>query len=511
VWNLLLLGLAGLCVLAMAAWSLKSGDVGQAIAMAAAIVATVFAVALVWRKPDLVVYGIFVAAITVETDSLGSGLSLTDRLPAFQNLQTLLPLPGLILNPIEALSLLSIGVLLVKTRVHPETRVLLGPLWLPFVLLMGVVFLGVFRGMQGGGDVRIALWGVRAMVLMFIAYVLTVSLVRRPEQLRMLFLLFVAGVSIKGLIGLWRFVVDFGGHISVETSTGLPGNSLMAHEESFFFLVALFLAVIAVAYGLPRRDRQLSLMAFGMTVVPLLANQRRVAIAAFVIAAVLLVIVMYALEPRRRRAILSLLMLCAVIVPIYGFATWDSEALIAMPTQAIKSQFAPDRRDASSDKYRDIENVNLRATAKESPLLGVGFGVPMTQEQILPNIRRSYTWYLYLPHNNILWLAMTMGLVGLCSFGWLTASVLMQTVAAIKASASDPRVRALFVLSLLTTAMFLTFALYDQGLLSQRICLFMGVQFGLLALVPRLTGATAQPSSSLPLLTSERIDADIRS
>jgi hypothetical protein len=42
------------------------------------------------------------------------------------------------------------------------------------------------------------------------------------------------------------------------------------------------------------------------------------------------------------------------------------------------------------------------------------------------------------------------------------------------------------VLTLLTTAMFLTFALYDQGLLNKRMCLFMGVLFGLLALAPRL-------------------------
>jgi O-antigen ligase len=375
---------------------------------------------------------------------------------------------------------------------------------------MGVVLLGVFRGVQGGGDIRIALWGVRAMILMFIAYVLTVSLVRRPEQLRILFLLLVAGVTLKGLVGLWRFVIDFGGQISVEVDTGLPGNSLMAHEESFFFLIAAFMAVLAVVYGLPKRDRQLSLMAFVITVLPLLANQRRVAIAAFVITTVLLVIVLYALEPQRRRSIVSLLTLCALIIPVYGFATWDNDTVIAMPTQAIKSQFAPNGRDASSDKSRDIENVNLRATAEESPLLGVGFGVPMTQEQILPNIRRSYTWYLYLPHNNILWLAMTMGLLGLSSFGWLIASVLKQTVGAIRASASEPQFRAVYVLSLLTTAMFLTFALYDQGLLSQRICLFMGVQFGLLALAPRLAqGATTSPSGWWQI-SKESLDADIR-
>jgi O-antigen ligase len=484
--------------------------VGQAIVMAGTIVAGVFALALVWRRPDVVVYGLFLAAVTIETDSLGSGLSLTDQVPAFQNLQAVLPLPGLIINPVEALALLSLGVLMIKARVQPDSRVLLGPLWLPFLLLMGVVFLGVFRGVQAGGDVKIALWGVRALILMFIAYVLTVSLIRRPEQLRVLFLLLVAGVVLKGLIGIWRFVVDFGGHISVEVDTGLPGNSLMAHEESFFFLIAAFLAILSMVYAFPKRDRQLSLLAFGITVIPLLANQRRVAIAAFVIAALLLLVVLYVLEPRRRRSILSLVMLCALVLPVYGVATWDSDALVAMPTQAIKSQFAPDRRDASSDEYRDIENVNLRATARQNPLLGVGFGVPMTQEQILPNISRSYEWYLYLPHNNLLWLAMTTGVLGLALFAWLIAAAVLKTVAAVKAAPHDPLVRALFVLSLLTTAMFLTFALYDQGLLSQRVCLFMGVQFGLLALMPRLTQSTQEPPDGLLPLSKEPNHADLR-
>jgi O-antigen ligase len=510
VWNLLLAGLAAACVLAMAGWSLKSGDVGQSIMMAGAIVAGVLAIVLVWRRPVFVVYGLFAAAIVIEGHSLGSGLSLTDRVPAFQPLQTLLPLPGMMATPVEALALLCVAILLIRARVDPATRVLPGPLWLPLLLLMAVIFLGVFRGVQAGGDVKIALWGVRALILMAIAYVLTTSLIRRPEQLRVLFLILVAGVILKGLIGIWRFVIDFGGHISVEVDTGLPGNSLMAHEESFFFLIALFLAVLSTVYRLPKRDRRLSLMAFAITVVPLLANQRRVAIAAFVIAALLLLVVLYALEPERRRAIFSMLMLGALLMLVYGVATWNNDSLIAMPTQAIKSQFVPDRRDASSDEYRDIENTNLRATAKESPLLGIGFGRPMTQERILPDIGRIYAWYLHLPHNNLLWLAMTTGLVGLSVFTWLIASAIFKTVAAVKASAEMPELRAFYVLLLLTTAMFLTFALYDQGLMSQRVCLFMGVQFGLLALAPRLTEQQHQHSHAFKPLSKERKHALVR-
>ncbi len=497
-------------MLAVAGWTLKSGDIGQAIAMGGVLVAVVFVLALVWRRPDLVIYGLFAVAISVESEPLGSGLSLTDQIPAFHPLQTLLPLPGLVLNPVEAMALLCLAVLMIKSKVEPHTRVSTGPLWWPFVAFMGLLFLAVFRGALAGGDVKIALWSVRGMILMFVAYLLTVSLVQRPEQLRPFFLLLVGGVMLKGLIGIWRFLIDFGGHISVEVDTGLPGNSLMAHEESFFFLLALFLAVLSIAYHFPKRDRQLSLLAFGVTILPMLANQRRVAIAAFVIATLLLVLVTYVLEPHRRRGIISVLLVLALVMPVYGFATWHTDSLIAMPTQAIKSQFAPDPRDASSDQYRQIENVNLRATAKQSPLLGIGYGLPMTQAQILPNIRSSYSWYLYLPHNGLLWLGMTMGLLGLTAFAWLISHAVLKTIAAIKVTGDQPYLRALFILSLLSTAMYMTFALYDQGLLSQRVSLFMGVQFGLLALLPRLIGTQEQSSPGNWQILEEVHGADVR-
>src|SRR5690606_15362869 len=92
-WNVLLVALAAFCTLVLAGWTLQSGEVGQAIKLAGALVLGVFAVALIWRRPDLVVYGLFFAAVTIEKSPLGSGLSFTDMVPAFRNIQTLLPLP----------------------------------------------------------------------------------------------------------------------------------------------------------------------------------------------------------------------------------------------------------------------------------------------------------------------------------------------------------------------------------------------------------------------------------
>src|SRR5690606_2223875 len=116
---------------------------------------------------------------------------------------------------------------------------------------------------------------------------------------------------------------------------------------------------------------------------------------------------------------------------------------------------------------------NLRATARENPLLGVGLGVPMTQEQVLPNISATFEWYLFMPHNGFLWLGMTTGIAGIAALAWLFSHAILKTLAAVRSVGDDPRLRALYMLSLVTIAAFLTFAVYGQGLMNQRLGLFM--------------------------------------
>jgi hypothetical protein len=494
--GVLLAAFGAACLLMMSGWTLQSGDVVQGLVMAMAIAALAFAVFLIWRHPVAAVYAILVAAAAIEADPLRSGLSLTDRVPAFENIQSFLPVPGLIANPIECLAVAALAVLVLKSRVSASERLAGGPLGLPIGLLMAVVFLGLVRGHFSGGDLKIALWGVRGLFMLAAAYLLTINLIKTPQQVRLLYRLFMAAVALKGLIGLWRYVVDFHGHVQA-AETGVPGNALMAHEESFFFLLVTFIAVVAYLLRLPKADRRLSLYTLAIVAVPFLANQRRVAIAALVIGLVLTIVILYAIDPERRRAILRGAMVAALILPVYLFVTWNATALYALPAQAIKSNFSPSERDASSNAYRDIEDLNLKATASRTPLLGEGFGVPMTQRERLPDIGDSFEWYLYLPHNNLLWLGMATGVIGLAAFAYFAVSAGLAEVLAIKATGADPYYQALFFVSLLTLCAFLAFALLDQGLMSQRLCIFTGVLLGLLPLQAGVRGETGGRTNAL--------------
>src|SRR5581483_7091498 len=264
--------------------------------------------------------------------------------------------------------------------------------------------------------------------------------------------------------------------------------SLMAHEESFFFLAILFMAILALGFGLAKKDRTAVLISAALVFLPLLANQRRAAVAALMLAVILLVATLYKLQPGMRQGICRTLILLVFVLPPYFYLGWNSDNLLTMPVQAVRSGIDPDKRDASSNEYRVIEDKDLRATARKNPLLGVGFGMPMKQEYLLPDISASYHWYLYIPHNSVLWMGMTMGLLGLSAFMYLMGGVALQMVGAMVAS-RDVEMRLLWALGLAMLTTFLVFTLLDQGIISQRVDIFMGVLMGLLAMPGRLVDA----------------------
>jgi hypothetical protein len=466
-----------LCLLVTGVMLLRPGAAGLTPALM--LVAGAVVAPLVWRKPQAAVYLLFALAVVVEEQPLLIGSSFTDKIPAFKDIQSLIGVRPLPMTSVELLAAAALAVVLVRAHAS-GSRLEGGPLITPFALLLGVLALAVAHGVFSGGNATLALWGVRGFGNMFLAYLLAVNLLKSPSQVRPLFLILVLGAVLKGLDGMRRYALDF--HFDLSRVTDVPpGNSLMAHEESFFYLLLPVLLVLGSLYWLRPADRRLSLLGALVVALPLLANQRRAGIAALVLVLAILAVAGYALEPQRRPAILRTLAVALVLLPPYFALGWGHDTVLTMPVQAIKSEVSPDARDASSDEYRRIENLDLRATAKRNPLFGVGYGLPMEQPVPLPNIGSSYTWYLYQPHNQVLWLAMTGGVIALAAFGYLVISAALLSVRAL-CLPGPLELRAAYALGLAALAAFVVFALLDQGLTSQRLCVFMGIQLGLLAL-----------------------------
>jgi O-antigen ligase len=73
--------------------------------------------------------------------------------------------------------------------------------------------------------------------------------------------------------------------------------------------------------------------------------------------------------------------------------------------------------DSDSDgstKWRDYENWNLVFTVADHPVLGSGFGHEYAERWQLPDISSMYRQYRYMPHNSVLGLWASVGVVGFC-------------------------------------------------------------------------------------------------
>jgi O-antigen ligase len=217
--------------------------------------------------------------------------------------------------------------------------------------------------------------------------------------------------------------------------------------------------------------------------VAFLANDRRAAVLALVLALVALIILGRELLPERRRLLTRLGLAVLVLAPLYLGAFWTNDALLGQPAQAIRSGFEPDERDFSSNAYREAEALNLEQTFRQNVVIGVGFGIPMAEVEELPDISDLNPWYLLVPHNTVLWLLSALGIVGFLAFWNLIAAVFVNGLHIARRLASA-ELRGVALFAVLATAAFLVIGYLDQGLFSTRLGLFVGVLLGALVRLP---------------------------
>jgi hypothetical protein len=318
------------------------------------------------------------------------------------------------------------------------------------------------------------------------------QLIDDRRQLGALCWLLVLGAGLKGILGWYRFQVTLGGETDqLSTFTSIASsNSLLAHEESFFF-AAFFLALaIAALVGASGRLRLAGFALALPVTVAFLANDRRAAVLALALALVALIVLGRTLLPERRGLLTRVGLVALVLVPVYLGAFWSNDDLLGQPAQAIRSGFEPDDRDFSSNAYRKAEAANLEQTFRQNVVIGVGFGVPMAEVVELPDISDLNPWYLLVPHNTVLWLLSALGIVGFLAFWNLIAAVFIGGLhIARRLATAELRGFALF--AVLATAAFLVIGYLDQGLFSARMGLFIGILLGALVRLPDIERAEA--------------------
>jgi O-antigen ligase len=176
--------------------------------------------------------------------------------------------------------------------------------------------------------------------------------------------------------------------------------------------------------------------------------------------------------------------------------------MFARPAHAIWSNFRPDPRDASSNLYRQLENLNLGLDIRSSPVVGEGFGVPIPHPVYLFDASDIDPLINFVPHNNILYVWLRMGVFGVVAF-WFTVGAAV--VAACRLARHEDRRLALFgTLALGAVVAWLFQGWLDKGIVSFRIEILVGSLLGAVTVVLRNPAAflTGEPAPARAALRS---------
>jgi hypothetical protein len=277
---------------------------------------------------------------------------------------------------------------------------------LPLLLLAGAVAAGVVTGYANEGDGYGIALAVRTLAYVLIVPLVVVHVLRTRAAL--------AAFAVGALVlGIYKGVE---GTVAWLAGAGHPfGDTTLTYFAPTANLVLLvFLLGLAAAVGERLAVSRWVWAAAPLAVVALVFSYRR----SFWIAALVGLAVVVLLGRHRHRFI--------PIVAVLAVALWASVALAGgNEGESLIVERAREldlSRVASNpgDRYRLGEFRNVTRELRESPVTGIGLGVPWTVEysfEYKPGAR-NYT------HVAVLWYWLKLGLAGLVAYLWLMATAL---------------------------------------------------------------------------------------
>lgn len=452
-------------------------------------------VPLIWQRPVIATYVLIAGAAIFETFRLHFPDSLTDQTPFFQSFVSLggpywLPISGA--EFILLVALVTIALKNLSIRAKPIKG---GPLFAGAALLGVMTLFGLVYGIASGGNTSIALWEARPALYLFLAYLIAFNTINKRAHVKAVVWIFLIAVALKGVLGSIRFMLVLGGDLSrIRDYTSY--NSMMAHEESFFF--CLFLALLAILYLFRAEKRQFQFAAIfsPFVILSLLANERRGGTLYLALMAIIIAIFAYKLLPERRKLISVMAFILIVLMPAYIIGVGGRGGLIAQPARAIVSVFQPNTRDASSNEYRDIENENIKENIALAPITGQGFGKPMVQFQVLPDISDRFIYWDIIPHDTVLWVWMRLGFIGFVALFFLLGRTIVEAAMASRYMKS-PYLKGLGIFIVAALAGWVAIGALDMGLANLRLSILVGVLVAVAARFRTLTQTDKDSNNSL--------------
>lgn len=423
---------------------------------------------LLWQQPVVIVFLLLANATTVELFEEKFPDALTELVPFWRNLSTIgiAPIP---VNPAELLMIAGVAIWLLRGLFGRSLQFKESASLKHYSLYLAVVLLALLHGIALGGNTTIALWEIRTPMYAGIVLFLTLNLIRTKHHLNVLSWLIVLGTGIKGIQGSWRYLVTYG-----RKYDGVLRNSLLEHDEAFFFPAFYTFVLLMFIFGGSRRQKQVALLMVPFVIIADLANKRRASTANLVICLLVLMVILFKVLVQYRKRIFQLAAIAALLIGGYTGAFWNSDSVIAQPARAIKSNFEPDPRDESSNHYRDLENAGLMNGVRQNLVFGQGYGIELPLPPGMADLRDIAPFMLYMPHNSILWVWWRTGTIGFVCFCAALGSTIIRNCLLAR-STSDPTIQRWALFAVALVVMHLLMAWLDVGLFSYRQVVYLWV------------------------------------
>lgn len=446
-------------------------------------------------RPLLGVYSALALAMLFEAESPDPAMAFGDFLNG--GLTGTSGISGAVANPFELLLLATFFSWLFQGLAHRDVAIRGGQLGWPMLGFTVALIYGFVRGAIAGGDMFLGLFESRYLFYVPICYVLAANTIRTLAQAKTIIAITVVAVGLFAIEGTYRRLVLIDGH-----QLNVIQEFAFQHEDVIFLGSAIVLVLGLLAFGAKGSYRLAGIVLLPLMTFAMFASQRRAGFIALLVAIVALSLVL--LVAKRKAFFLlmvPMLLGTAAYMPIF----WNDTGLIGQPARAVRSIWQPDARDAASNTARLLEKINVIATIKSDPLLGVGFGREYTF--VVPGVDLSW-WPLwrYVTHANVLWLWIKMGFLGFVAFWVLIGAAITRAVQLTKRR-GPPEARAFAVLALGTVMTIFVFSYVDIGFLSGRTMILFGTILGGLAVLESLTPAAA--AHRVPVVETRRLVAGI--
>ena len=457
-------------------WGVSAG-----LVVIGVLVAPLLVLALI-RWPILGLYVLALSAFLIESDPLAIHDGTDNLYVFFWPLQ----LQGFIERPIGVLVLLTLFIWISHRWINRQPLLKGGALIGPLTLYMLCVVFALVYGLGTGGDLKDAVIQIRPFWYTFLSYILAYNFITRKSHIRTFFWLAILSAGFKGLQGLYVYLILLHGNLAGH-------DVIMSHEESFFYAAMLLLLVIFCLHYRYRPQLIACLCVAPPVLMSLVANQRRADYIALLLGIGLAWFIVFILKPKARRALVTGAIICTLLGVGYVLAfSGDKTSSFGSPARSIIGVFNPsagDSRDAGSNLYRDYENYDLAYTARQHPLLGLGFGKKFDQPKpltsIFPDIFTQDPVYDFVPHNTIYWIWVDLGPIGFFSLWFLFGSIIVRGCF-IARQLKDPYLQVIAIYIVAVTAMEVAVAFADYQLYFFRNVIDLGLLAGILVKLPIL-------------------------